>query len=94
MTTIETAVGLGSLIAVCGLVVAGLATMSAHLVAVDTAGAAARAHAIGASYTPPRGEVRVSSEGELVTATATVPAPLGARSHAAVFPVERRPAGS
>ena len=89
MTTIETALGLGSLITVCGLIVAGIATMSAHLVAVDTAGAAARAYAIGEAYTPHRGAVHVTEGGGLATATASVPAPLGERRHAAVFPVER-----
>ncbi|NLA56783.1 MAG: hypothetical protein GX859_10935 [Corynebacterium humireducens] len=88
MTTIETAVGLGSLITVCALLVAGLATMSAHLAAVDTAGAAARSHAIGREFVPVRGVVHVTEHGGLATATATVPGPLGSRSHAAVFPVE------
>ncbi|MDO5513106.1 hypothetical protein [Corynebacterium sp.] len=88
MTTIETALGIGSLVSVCGIIVAGIATMSAHLVAVDTAGAAARAHAIGHSFTPPRGEVHVSEAGGLATAVASVPSPLGTRRHAAVFPVE------
>jgi len=89
VTTIETAVGLGSLITVCGLIVAGLATMSAHLAAVDTAGAAARSHAIGQEFVPARGAVHVTEDDGWVTATATVPAPLGERRHAAVFPVER-----
>ncbi|HJD78461.1 hypothetical protein SAMN06295981_0708 [Corynebacterium pollutisoli] len=88
MTTIETALGIGSLVTVCGLIVAGIATMSAHLVAVDTAGAAARAYAIGADFTPPRGDVAVSESSGLATAVASVPSPLGPRRHAAVFPVE------
>ncbi|WP_460490903.1 hypothetical protein, partial [Corynebacterium nasicanis] len=75
MTTIETAFGIGSLVTVCGIIVAGIATMSAHLVAVDTAGAAARAYAIGLSYTPPRGEIRVSEHAGLATAEASVPSP-------------------
>lgn len=88
MTTFETAVGIGSLVTVCGIIVAGIATMAAHLVAVDTAGAAARAHAIGRTYTPARGEVTVSETAGLATAVAVVPSPLGERRHAAVFPVE------
>lgn len=88
MTTIEAAVGTGTLVTVCGIIVAGIATMSAQLVAVDTAGAAARAHAIGTTYAPTRGEVSVTIEDGLATAVARVPSPLGTRSHEAVFPVE------
>ena len=90
MSTIETAVGLGSLVAVCGLIVGAIATMAAHLTAVDAAGAAARAHAIGLDYTSPNGEVSVTESAGLATATAKVPSPLGERTHRAVFPVEVR----
>lgn len=88
MSTIESALGLASLVAVCGLIVGAIATMAAHLTAVDAAGAAARAHAIGVDYRPVRGEVRVTESGGLATATATVPSPLGDRTHRAIFPVE------
>lgn len=88
MSTVETAVGLGSLVAVCGLIVGAIATMAAHLNAVEAAGAAARAHAIGVGYQPTRGEVTVTEAGGLATATARVPSPLGERTHSAVFPVE------
>ncbi|QGU03594.1 hypothetical protein [Corynebacterium comes] len=90
MSTIESALGLGSLVAVCGLIVGAIATMAAHLAAVDAAGAAARSHAIGVDYHPVRGEVSVTESGGLATATATVPSPLGNRTHRAVFPVEVR----
>lgn len=88
MSTVESALGLGSLVTVCGLIVAAIATMAAHLAAVDAAGAAARAHAIGVSYQPPRGEVAVTESGGLATAVAEVPSPFGGRTHRAVFPVE------
>ncbi|MDO5668502.1 MAG: hypothetical protein Q4G50_00705 [Corynebacterium sp.] len=88
MTTIEAALGIGSLITVCGLIIAGLATMTAHLSAVDIAGAAARSHAIGVDYRPTRGAVHVTEHAGLATATASVPSPLGTRRHEAVFPVE------
>lgn len=90
MSTIESALGLGSLVAVCGIIVGAIATMAAHLTAVDAAGAAARAHAIGVDYTPVRGQVSVSESAGLATATATVPSPLGERVHRAIFPVEVR----
>lgn len=88
MSTIEAAMGLGSLVVVCGVIVGAVATMSAHLVAVDTAGAAARSHALGVEHTPGRGEVSVTESDGLVTVVATVPAPLGHRTHEAVFPRE------
>jgi len=88
MTTIEAAFGIGSLITVCALIVAGIATMTAHLTAVDIAGAAARSHAIGVDYRPPRGSVDIHEHAGQATATATVPSPLGPRRHEAVFPVE------
>ena len=54
MTTIETALSLSALVTVAAAIVAGIATIAAYITAVDTAGAAARAHAIGVesvSYT-------------------------------------------
>ena len=90
MSTIESAVGLGSLVTVCGLIVAAVATMAAHLTAVDAAGAAARSYAVGVDYRPVRGEVSVTESGGLATATAKVPALFGERTHRAIFPVEVR----
>ena len=90
MTTIESAIGLGALVGVCGLGVAGLATLAAYISAVDIAGAAARSHAIGVQYQPPRGEVSVSDDGSFATAVAIVPAPLHTMQAQVVFPVESR----
>ena len=47
MTTIETALSLATLVVVTAAIVGGIATMSAYIAAVDIAGAAARAHAMG-----------------------------------------------
>lgn len=87
--TIEAALALSSVVLVCGLIVGAIATMAAHVAAVDVAGAAARSHAIGVDYVPPRGEVVISQSGAMVTATARVPAVFGTRTHVAVFPVEQ-----
>ena len=54
----------------------------------DAAGAAARAHAIGLSYEPPRGSIEVQTSAGLVTATARIPAVFGTMSSEAIFPVE------
>ncbi len=88
MTTIETALSLSTLVVVAAAIVAGIATMSAYITAVDVAGAAARAHALGVEYTAPRGEVELDIAGGLATATARIPAPVGTMSARAVFPVE------
>ena len=56
MTTVETALSLATLVAVAAAIVGGIATMSAYIAAVDTAGAAARAYALGVDYAAPRGE--------------------------------------
>ena len=42
--TIEAALSLASLVIVAAGIVGGIATLSAHLAAIDAAGAAARAH--------------------------------------------------
>ena len=57
MNTIEAALSLSALVVVAGAIVAALATMGAYISAVDIAGAAARAHAIGLDYDPPAGRV-------------------------------------
>lgn len=87
--TVEAALALASLVMVCGLIVGAVATMAAHLAAVDLAGSAARAHAIGVEHHPVRGEVTIRESGGLVTATSQVPAIFGTRSHAAVYPLEQ-----
>lgn len=88
--SVEAALALSCLVIVAAAILGGIATLSAHLAAVDTAGAAARAHAIGVDYVPPRAdiEVSVSETGGLVTVEARVPAAVGTMSHTAVFPAE------
>ncbi|QPK80241.1 hypothetical protein G7Y31_01075 [Corynebacterium lizhenjunii] len=86
--SVEAALGLSTLVLVVMAMVAAIATMSSHLAAVDIAGAAARAYAIGQDFTPPRGDVEVHQEGELVRVTARVPAPFGVMQAQAVFPLE------
>ncbi|WP_342318890.1 hypothetical protein [Corynebacterium mayonis] len=90
MTTIEGALSLTVLITVTAAIISGVATMAAYISAVDIAGAAARAHAIGVDYEPPRGTVSVGQAGGVVTVTAEVPAPLRTMSATAVYPVEFR----
>lgn len=89
-TTIEAAVGLGVLVTVCGLGVAGFATLAAYISAVDIAGAAARAQAIGVEYQPPRGQVSIRDDGTYATAVAEVEGPLRTVQAEVVFPVEYR----
>ena len=86
--SIEAALALSSLVIVCGLIIAAMATLAAYLAAVDAAGAAARAHAIGESFEPTRGHVEMHESSGMLTATATIPAPIGQVSASAVFPVE------
>ncbi len=86
--TIEAALALSSLVVVSALIVGVMATLATYLAAVDGAGAAARAHAIGEVYTPTRGTVTIVEEGGLVTATMSIPATIGEVNADAVFPVE------
>ncbi|ANE03031.1 hypothetical protein [Corynebacterium crudilactis] len=86
--SVEAALALSSLVIVCGLIIAAMATLAAYLAAVDTAGAAARAHAIGEHFEPTRGQLDVQEISGMLTATATIPAPFGEVSARAVFPVE------
>lgn len=86
--SIEAAFALSSLVIVCALIIAAMATLAAYLAATDSAGAAARAHAIGESFTPSRGEVSIAENNGMLTATATIPAPFGEISADAIFPVE------
>ena len=62
--TIEAALALSSLVLVGALMVSGLVTLADYIAAVDAAGAAARAHAIGTEYTPPRGTVDIARGGD------------------------------
>lgn len=86
--TVEAALSLASLVIVCALMVGAIATLAAQVAAIDAAGAAARSHAIGVTYTPPRGEVQVATSNGLVTATVAVPAVFGTMQATAIFPVE------
>lgn len=88
MSTVETALSLAALVVVTAAIVGGIATVAAYVAAVDAAGAAARAYAIGVDYSAHRGEVAVSEHAGLATATASIPAPIGTMRATAVFPVE------
>ncbi|AKK07221.1 hypothetical protein CMUST_14640 [Corynebacterium mustelae] len=88
-TTVETAIALSALIVVFSLMVAGIMTLAAYLSAIDIAGAAARAYAIGTDYQPPRGTITVTEHAGLATASAAVPAPLGTMTAQAIFPMEQ-----
>lgn len=88
MTTIETALSLATLVTVAAAIVTGIATIAAYIAAVDIAGAAARAAAIGVAYDPPRGNVTVAENAGLVTVTASVPAAIGTMQASAIYPVE------
>lgn len=88
--TIEAALSLSVLIIVAAAIVGAMATMAAYISAVDIAGAAARAHAIGVEYQPPRSDISVSvgESAGLVTVTASVPSVIGTMSAEAAFPAE------
>lgn len=88
MSTVETALSLSALVVVTVAIVGGIATVAAYITAVDVAGAAARAYALGVDYSAPRGAVEVTKRAGLATAEATVPAPIGTMRATAVFPVE------
>ena len=88
MSTVETALSLSALVVVTAAIVGGIATVAAYITAVDVAGAAARAHALGVDYSAPRGTVEVTERAGLATAEASVPAPIGTMRATAVFPVE------
>lgn len=60
---------------VTALIIGAIATVSAHISALDTASAAARAHAIGVDYQPSgNAQISVQESAGLVTVTAEVPA--------------------
>ncbi|AHI18977.1 hypothetical protein ACTXN9_07655 [Corynebacterium casei] len=88
--TIEAALSLSVLIIVAAAIVGAMATMAAYISAVDIAGAAARAHAIGVEYQPPRSDISVSvgESAGLVIVTASVPGVIGTMSADAAFPAE------
>lgn len=84
--TVEAAVASAALVAFFSAMVGALAYLAAYLAAVDTAGAAARAHAVGIELVEQRERVTVAEEGGVITVTATV----GPATARAVFPVEFR----
>ncbi|EEW50923.1 hypothetical protein HMPREF0290_0503 [Corynebacterium efficiens YS-314] len=86
--SIEAALALSSLVVVSALIIGVLTTLALYVAAVGGAGAAARAHAIGETYHPPRGVVSFEEHGGLVTATVSIPATVGEVSASAVFPRE------
>ncbi|OFT59847.1 hypothetical protein [Corynebacterium sp. HMSC05E07] len=86
--TIEAALSLASLVIVAAGIVGGIATLSAHLAAIDAAGAAARSAAIGVEYHRDGVDITFTESSGLITAEAAVPAPLGTMRAQAVFPAE------
>ncbi|AEG80805.1 hypothetical protein AY498_05895 [Corynebacterium ulcerans] len=89
MSTIETAIASAALIIVAAAMCGGIVSVAAQLAAIDNAGAAARAHAIGVEFVATRGTIDFTESGGLVTATARVPSPLGTRTATAIFPKEQ-----
>lgn len=86
--TLEAALGLSSLVIVCAGMIGGIATLAAQVAAIDSAGAAARSHAIGVEYQPTRGSLQIQNNGDLVTVTAEIPAVFGPVRATAVYPQE------
>lgn len=86
--TIEAALGLSAVVIVVTLVIAGIVTVATYIAAIDTAAAAARAASLGQSYTPARGSVEISHDGDTMTAIARLPSFYGTMSAEARFPVE------
>ncbi|APT83879.1 hypothetical protein [Corynebacterium aquilae] len=90
--TIEAAIAAATLILITGIIVAGLATLSAHIAATHTASATARALAIGETpTTPPNTTITWEITDNWVTVTATHTAPLGNQTATATFPAENLP---
>ena len=89
--TVEAALSLVTLVAVTAAVLGAVATMAAHLSAVQMAGAAARAEAVGVAFEPTRGSVQVESGAGVLTVTASVPSVLGSVRATAYAPVEAAP---
>lgn len=88
--TVEAALALSSLVIVAAGIIGGISTMAAHIAAVDTAGAAARSHAVGVPYEPGDADitVEVRESGGLITAEATASAVFMDMSATAIYPAE------
>lgn len=89
MITLELAIGIATFITVLLLAVAALASLGAYISAVDIAGAAARAYAVGQPYSPPRGEVQVHEDASLVYVTAKVPTVGFSMEATAIYPKQQ-----
>ncbi|MCS4490107.1 hypothetical protein N7326_06835 [Corynebacterium sp. ES2794-CONJ1] len=87
-TTIETAIGIASLMTVLGVAVGAILSAASYLSAIDIAGAAARSYVIGVDYQPARGHVHITTSGTLATATAEVPSLFGTMRAQAIFALE------
>lgn len=90
MVTVEAALGLAAILSVVVVLLGGMAALATQIAVTDTAGAAARAAAIGVAYQPPpRIQVRTTQEGGMLTveAQSTVPL-LGKVRHTARAPLE------
>lgn len=86
--SLESAIASAALLIFTSGLIGVMATFGAYIAAIDTAGAAARSHAIGVHYTPQRGSVEVTERGELVSVTVTMKAPFGSVHATATFPKE------
>ena len=87
--TIEAAISISALIVVCSLIAVGVATLAAHIAAIDLAGAVARGHAIGREpETAPDVRITVTENAGVVSVRVAVPAPLGVVTASAFHPVE------
>lgn len=86
--SIETAWGIGMLVVVAGIILSAMSAVGAQLTAIDQAGAAARAHAMGVDFVPSAGEVYFHESSGLTTAVARVPSMFGDRTAEVVFPTE------
>ncbi len=84
----EAALAISALVIVAAAIIAGVIAVAGYLQAVQSAGAAARAHALGVNYVPPRGTVSISEGEGVATATVRIPTPLGELAADAVFPIE------
>ncbi|PRQ12170.1 hypothetical protein C1Y63_02335 [Corynebacterium sp. 13CS0277] len=92
--TIEAALGSAALILLTCALIAGLATMAAHIAAVHVAHTTARALAVGDTPpTTPGIRTRTDIHGDWVTvyATASAPAPFPDQVATAHFPQENLP---
>lgn len=86
--SLEAAIASAALLVFSAGLIGALATFGAYIAAIDTAGAAARSHAIGVAYTPQRGSVEVVEQGEAISVTATMKAPFGSVHATATYPKE------